>query len=75
MADSKTTASAGPEFELRKIEDSIIPDQATIGKVAMRKALWHILPLILLAYLCAYMDRVNVSFAAARRLSWRGSTS
>src|SRR6478736_7023476 len=32
----------------------------------MRKALWHILPLILLAYLCAYMDRVNVSFAAVQ---------
>ncbi|MEP6508882.1 MAG: MFS transporter [Gemmatimonadales bacterium] len=32
----------------------------------MRKALWHILPLILLSYLCAYMDRVNVSFAAVQ---------
>ena len=32
----------------------------------MRKALWHTLPLIALAYLCAYTDRVNVSFAAAQ---------
>jgi len=32
----------------------------------MRKALWRIVPLILLAYLCAYMDRVNVSFAAVQ---------
>ncbi len=32
----------------------------------MRKALWHILPLILIAYLCAYTDRVNVSFAAVQ---------
>lgn len=32
----------------------------------MTKALWHILPLIALAYLFAYMDRVNVSFAAAQ---------
>lgn len=32
----------------------------------MRKALWHILPLILLSYLCAYIDRVNVSFAAVQ---------
>jgi len=31
----------------------------------MRKAFWRIIPLILLAYLFAYMDRVNVSFAAA----------
>jgi MFS transporter, ACS family, tartrate transporter len=37
---------------------------SAVGKSAMRKALWHILPLILLSYLCAYMDRVNVSFAA-----------
>jgi ACS family tartrate transporter-like MFS transporter len=42
--------------------DSKAPN--TVGKSAMRKALWHILPLILLSYLCAYMDRVNVSFAA-----------
>src|SRR6478735_4534933 len=32
----------------------------------MRKAQWRIVPLILLAYLCAYMDRVNVSFAAVQ---------
>ena len=37
-----------------------------VGRSAMRKALWRILPLILLAYLCAYMDRVNVSFAAVQ---------
>lgn len=39
-------------------------DQA-IGKSAMNKAFWRVLPLILIAYLFAYMDRVNVSFAAA----------
>jgi ACS family tartrate transporter-like MFS transporter len=36
-----------------------------VGRTAMRKAFWRILPLIGLAYLCAYTDRVNVSFAAA----------
>lgn len=30
----------------------------------MTKAMWRIVPLILLAYLIAYVDRVNVSFAA-----------
>ena len=30
----------------------------------MSKAMWRILPLILLAYVAAYVDRVNVSFAA-----------
>jgi MFS transporter, ACS family, tartrate transporter len=37
-----------------------------IGRSAMSKALWRILPLVALAYLCAYTDRVNVSFAATR---------
>jgi MFS transporter, ACS family, tartrate transporter len=36
-----------------------------IGTTAMNKAFWRILPLIGLAYLFAYMDRVNVGFAAA----------
>jgi len=37
-----------------------------IARSAMGKAAWRILPLIILAYLVAYMDRVNISFAAAR---------
>jgi ACS family tartrate transporter-like MFS transporter len=37
-----------------------------VERSAMTKALWRILPLIALAYLFAYMDRVNVSFAAAQ---------
>ena len=36
------------------------------GRSAMCKAMWRIIPLIGLAYLCAYIDRVNVSFAAAQ---------
>ena len=36
----------------------------SIGTSAMSKAMWRILPLILMAYVMAYMDRVNVSFAA-----------
>lgn len=42
-----------------------ITEQQAIGKSAMNKAFWHILPLILVAYLFAYIDRVNISFAAA----------
>jgi ACS family tartrate transporter-like MFS transporter len=37
-----------------------------VARSAMNKALWRILPLILMAYLFAYMDRVNVSFAATQ---------
>ena len=40
-------------------------ERAAIGAGAMRKAMWRIIPLILVAYLFAYLDRVNVSFAAA----------
>lgn len=39
-------------------------DEAAIGDSAMRKAFWRIIPLLMLAYLFAYLDRVNVSFAA-----------
>ncbi len=35
-----------------------------IARSAMAKAMWRIVPLILLAYVIAYMDRVNVSFAS-----------
>ena len=31
---------------------------------ALRKARWRILPLLGFGYLAAYMDRVNISFAA-----------
>ena len=35
-----------------------------IGRSAMTKGMWRIVPLILLAYMVAYIDRVNVSFAS-----------
>jgi MFS transporter, ACS family, tartrate transporter len=35
-----------------------------LARSSMAKAMWRILPLILLAYVIAYMDRVNVSFAS-----------
>jgi len=40
------------------------PLDDAIGRSAMKKAMWRILPLILLAYVVAYVDRVNVSFAS-----------
>lgn len=40
--------------------------QNAVARSAMNKVLWRIIPLIALAYLCAYMDRVNVSFAATQ---------
>jgi ACS family tartrate transporter-like MFS transporter len=46
------------------VDEAIASDRA-VGRSAMSKAFWRILPLILVAYLFAYMDRVNVSFAAA----------
>ena len=40
------------------------PPEDNVPRSAMAKAMWRILPLILLAYVIAYMDRVNVSFAS-----------
>ena len=54
--------SAGRE---KAMHDSLEPGE-TVGRAAMGKAFWRILPLIGLAYLFAYMDRVNVGFAAAQ---------
>jgi ACS family tartrate transporter-like MFS transporter len=42
------------------------PRDVAPERSAMSKSLWRILPLILLAYLFAFMDRVNVSFAAVQ---------
>ena len=36
----------------------------TVGRSALRKATWRLLPLIGLGYGIAYMDRINISFAA-----------
>lgn len=41
----------------------LLPQDA-IARSALRKATIHLLPLICVGYLIAYMDRVNVSFAA-----------
>jgi ACS family tartrate transporter-like MFS transporter len=35
-----------------------------IGRAALRKISWHLLPLIGLGYAVAYVDRINISFAA-----------
>jgi MFS transporter, ACS family, tartrate transporter len=35
-----------------------------VGRTAMRKASWRLIPLIALGYGTAYMDRVNISFAS-----------
>ena len=39
---------------------------ASPARSAMVKAMWRILPLIVISYLAAYIDRVNISFAAAK---------
>jgi len=42
------------------------PGDERIGRAALAKASWRLLPLIGLGYGIAYMDRVNISFAALR---------
>jgi ACS family tartrate transporter-like MFS transporter len=51
---------------LEKPMSAVANLDGAIGRSAMSKAFRRILPLILAAYLFAYMDRVNVSFAATQ---------
>ena len=41
-------------------------DSASVARSAMAKASWRIIPLLGLGYLCCYLDRLNVSFAATQ---------
>ena len=41
-------------------------DSASLGRDAIGKASWRIIPLLGLGYLCSYLDRLNVSFAATQ---------
>ncbi|CQJ65993.1 putative membrane transport protein [Yersinia intermedia] len=44
-------------------EQLVIPNVVPAENHAYRKAAWHILPLLMLCYVVAYLDRVNVGFA------------
>ncbi|HEY2896673.1 MAG TPA: MFS transporter [Gemmatimonadaceae bacterium] len=44
-----------------RVAQSPVPE---VARSALAKASWHILPLLVLAYICALMDRVNIGFAA-----------
>src|SRR3954463_8723342 len=39
---------------------------SSIAQSAMAQASWRIIPLLGLGYLCSYLDRLNVSFAATQ---------
>jgi ACS family tartrate transporter-like MFS transporter len=43
--------------------ENLSPENEKIGRSAMRKATWRLIPLIALGYGVAYMDRVNIGFA------------
>jgi len=44
--------------------ESVVTAAPSIGLTATRKAMWRLIPLIALGYGTAYIDRVNISFAA-----------
>jgi ACS family tartrate transporter-like MFS transporter len=47
--------------------DSVVsPEELATGRSALRKASLRLIPLIAFGYCAAYMDRVNISFAAAQ---------
>jgi ACS family tartrate transporter-like MFS transporter len=54
--------STGAPSSLRPVASN--PE--SIGMSAKRKAAWRLLPVISVGYLLAYMDRINISFAALR---------
>jgi MFS transporter, ACS family, tartrate transporter len=41
-----------------------LPQDEAVGRAALRKASWRLIPLLALGYGIAYMDRVNISFAS-----------
>jgi ACS family tartrate transporter-like MFS transporter len=43
-----------------------VRESASVAHSAIAKASWRILPLLGLGYLCSYLDRLNVSFAATQ---------
>lgn len=38
-------------------------DQQALGRGTIRTVIWHVMPLLLLAYLTNYLDRINIGFA------------
>jgi MFS transporter, ACS family, tartrate transporter len=46
------------------VADASLLKNEALGRAALRKASWRLIPLIALGYGIAYMDRVNISFAA-----------
>lgn len=42
----------------------VVATVPSVGSTATRKAMWRLIPIIALGYGVAYMDRVNISFAA-----------
>jgi MFS transporter, ACS family, tartrate transporter len=46
------------------LDETFAPSDAAIGAAAMRKVTLHLIPLIALGYGAAFMDRINISFAA-----------
>lgn len=64
MSIGDTTAEISPESFLLIPPAPFSAKDAAVGRAALRKASLRLLPLIGLGYGIAYMDRVNVSFAA-----------
>src|SRR6478736_2572031 len=58
----------GPEGGLER-EDRMAGNASEIESRTVRKVAWRLLPLIVIIYLVAYIDRTNVSFAATGGMS------
>jgi MFS transporter, ACS family, tartrate transporter len=58
--------NGSPSEEEATPSPSQAAQSASIGVSAQRKASWRLLPVISIGYGLAYMDRINISFAALR---------
>ena len=59
------SVSSGPTAE-HLATPAPLPESSAIAASAQRKAAWRLLPVISVGYGLAYMDRINISFAALR---------
>ena len=51
------------------INTMTLDSASTVRSSAYRKTAWRLMPFLMLCYLCAYLDRVNVGFAKLQMMS------
>ncbi len=58
---TETVYAAVPPFDGTGVA---APEAGAVERMAIRRAVWRLIPVLVLCYFVAYLDRVNLSFAA-----------